>query len=556
MQPAREFDRTPVPPEGLQPARHFASSYAGEHIAGTEFVIGAAFVAWGAAAKDVIFGLLLGNFLAVLTWRFVCAPIAVHSRLTLYALLAKLGGPIFVKMYSVVNGILFAILAGSMITVSASAVRIPLGISAQTQWYPTDVTFIAVALLVGAVVVTVSALGFRRLAQFASAVVPWMVMMFLVGALASVPVLAMHAGVSLPLSSLSDLIMIAETHVWVSSDSGLDFWHVAAFAWVANLAMHGGLGDMALLRFAKHANYGYFSAFGMFIGHFAAWIFAGVMGAAAGVVLNRSITEIDSGGVAYQALGISGIIAVIIAGWTTSNPTLYRAGLAFQSLNSSWSRVRVTIIVGIITTAISCFPFVFTKLLDFVGVMGLTLAPVGAIIIVEYWFFKHLGMARYWASHRQLLLNWAALLSWAAGLLVALGLSRFGLHLFFLVVPVWIATSVIYIVLARLFGAGQAYGGIAEKVESEIAERRAEERLFLDSPQPAPEASNVRKPLLAILRIMIFASLAACFFMAIQLILVPQEEFDAASESFKWMLLIPTVLFMVSGFGKAMAQAK
>ena len=32
--------------------------------------------------------------------------------------------------------------------------------------------------------------------------------------------------------------------------------------------------------------------------------------------------------VAYQALGLSGILAVIIAGWATSNPTLYRAGLA------------------------------------------------------------------------------------------------------------------------------------------------------------------------------------------------------------------------------------
>ena len=36
--------------------------------------------------------------------------------------------------------------------------------------------------------------------------------------------------------------------------------------------MHGSLGDMTLLRFAKSPRYGYFSALGMFIGHYMAWV--------------------------------------------------------------------------------------------------------------------------------------------------------------------------------------------------------------------------------------------------------------------------------------------
>ena len=32
---ANEFEREPVKPEQLEPARHFAASYAGEHVAGT-----------------------------------------------------------------------------------------------------------------------------------------------------------------------------------------------------------------------------------------------------------------------------------------------------------------------------------------------------------------------------------------------------------------------------------------------------------------------------------------------------------------------------------------
>ena len=61
-----------------------------EHTAGTEFMIGPLFVAWGASAFSLIFGLLLGNLLAVLTWRFLTATIATRERLTLYFKMEKI----------------------------------------------------------------------------------------------------------------------------------------------------------------------------------------------------------------------------------------------------------------------------------------------------------------------------------------------------------------------------------------------------------------------------------------------------------------------------------
>ena len=476
---ANEFDHSPVPPQRLQPARYFAASYAGEHVAGTEFVIGAAFVAWGASAGDVILGLLIGNTLAVLTWALVCAPVAVNTRLTLYAYLEKIAGPGFIRIYSVINGILFCILAGSMITVSASAVRIPFGVAPQTQWYPTDPAFIIVALAVGAVVVTLAVLGFKRLAQFAGAVVPWMITMFLVGGIAAIPLLAREAGMALPALELRQLWAIATDHIWIRDESaGLSIWHVAAFAWVCNLAMHGSLGDMTLLRYARKSSYGYFSALGMFIGHFMAWIAAGAMGAGAGAALGLAITGLDAGEVAWQVLGWSGIIAVIIAGWTTSNPTLYRAGLAFQSLNPRWSRARVTLVVGIATTVISCFPFVFTRLLDFVGIMGLTLAPVGAVIVTEHWLFPRLGMTRYWSRYKGARLNTAALIAWVTGLVSAWLLNRAGLHLFFLLIPTWIVTTAAYLALAAIMGARRDYAEARAEAEQEAA-RRATEQAWL-----------------------------------------------------------------------------
>ena len=130
-----EFDREPVPQNKLFRGLHFAGLYAGEHTAATEFVIGALFVSWGASVLDIFVGLLIGNLLAVLSWTLFCAPIAVQTRLTLYWYVHKIGGKYFAFFYNIFNALLYCVLAGTMITVSASAVRIPIKIPAQTQWY-------------------------------------------------------------------------------------------------------------------------------------------------------------------------------------------------------------------------------------------------------------------------------------------------------------------------------------------------------------------------------------------------------------------------------------
>ena len=89
-----EFERERVREDRLHGGMYFAGSFAGEHVAATEFVIGALFVIWGATAFDVVVGLLLGNALAVLSWALICAPIAIKTRLTLYWYLRRIAGPV------------------------------------------------------------------------------------------------------------------------------------------------------------------------------------------------------------------------------------------------------------------------------------------------------------------------------------------------------------------------------------------------------------------------------------------------------------------------------
>ena len=534
-----EFEMEPVAPESLKSSKSFIASFAGEHVAGTEFVIGALFVSWGVSTGDLLIGLLIGNTLAVLTWALITAPIATDTRLTLYAYLEKIAGPGTIKVYSLVNGVLFCILAGAMVTVSASAVRVLFDLPAQVNWYPTDAGFVIVALTVGAVGSYIAMNGFTKVTRFAEVCAPWMILMFIIGAVISLPVLVAQPDSISQISNLNDLYTLAESYIWVESQSDIGLMHVAAFAWVANLSMHGSLGDLTLLRYAKRSHYGYYSSLGMFIGHYLAWICAGVMGAAAGLLLNQNVTQLDAGEVAFQTLGLVGILAVIIAGWTTSNPTIYRAGLAFQSINHKWNRKAVTLLTGIVTTIIACFPFVFTGLLDFVGVMGLMLSPVGAVIVTEHWIFPRLGLTRYWNSYKRNTTNYAAIISWLSALSLAMVLNYyFNIHLFFLVVPVWIWSTLCYLGMSFLAGAKQTYEE-AEIYEKQELSRKEAESKYLNNEQlnkvtTKKEHGNRMCEWVANLSLLSLAFIASGIFLGL------------SHNSIKMWLIFPTIIYFVS----------
>ena len=119
-----EFDREPVKEDNLYGWGTFIAMFASEHIAGTEFVLGTLLVLHGVTAFDVFAGLALGNLLAVLSWALMCAPIAVKERLTVYWQIRKIAGPYLTVLYSGLFAIILCLLAGSMVSVSTTAVAL------------------------------------------------------------------------------------------------------------------------------------------------------------------------------------------------------------------------------------------------------------------------------------------------------------------------------------------------------------------------------------------------------------------------------------------------
>lgn len=437
-----EYDREPVAREKLQTGWQFAGLFAGEHVAATEFVIGAFFVLHGVRAADLIAGLLIGNTLAVLSWAFICAPIAVRTRLTLYWYLRRIAGPGLTLVYNVANALLYCVLAGAMISVAATGVATVLGIRgpALGQVLPENPAWVLITFMLGAVFTTLAVLGFEKLSRFAAVCSPWLFPIFIAGAVAMLGRLGVNP-------NLDNLWEVLNTRVWsgvaTPGQEQFGLWHVIFFAWFANLAMHVGLSDMALLRYAKSWRYGLYSAFGMYPGHLLCWLCSGVM--VAGV--NR---EMNPGLMAFEAAGWAGVGAVIIAGWTTANPTLYRVGLALQTVTPGWPRWKVTAAAGAVTTVLACFPVFFLKLLDYVAIYGLVLMPMGAIVFAEHWIFPRLGIEQYQAERRGWVFNWRAFAVWAGTLAVC---GVLPMHLFFRWLPGYVIAIAAYTLLSRGKGA-------------------------------------------------------------------------------------------------------
>lgn len=434
-----EFDREPVSPDKLQSGSKFAGLFAGEHVAATEFVIGAFFVLHGVTARDLVWGLLLGNLLAVLSWTFVCAPIAVRTRLTLYWYLRKIAGPGLTVIYNIANAILYCILAGAMIAVSATAIGLAFNIETPSlsDVFPGSVGWILITIALGAAFTALAILGFEKLSKFAQVCSPWIFIVFIAGALAMLPRLGVQ-------SNFSNFWDVAKSRIWngiaVPGQDKFGFWHILFFAWFCNLAMHIGLSDLAIFRYAKKWTYGLYTAFGMFPGHMLAWISSGIMVAAVG-------REMNPGLMAYEAAGLAGVAGLILAGWTTANPTLYRAGLALQVITPNWPRWKVTLAAGTITTVISCFPIVFVKLLNYVAIYGLVLMPIGAVVFAEHWILPKLKIEQYRAEKYQWLINWRALVVWAGTLMICFLLP---LHLYFLWLPGYFIALAGYVGLQAL----------------------------------------------------------------------------------------------------------
>lgn len=456
--PGDEFERRPVPKGALKGNKSFWGMYAGEHAAGTEFMIGPLFLAAGASLSNLILGLLIGNILAVLTWRYLVVPIAMSKRLTLYFQLERIAGKNLVKFYNVINGILFCFLAGCMITVSASAVGIPFGINYETPataFGLGSASFTGLVVVVGVVIALVAAAGYDTVSRFANVAAPWMIVIF-----AACGLVSLHQMNATSFTALSEGKFWNDAIAFVTEKNGpTDFGlgKIILFGWLCNGAMHFGMADLSIFRFAKNKSSGWAPSIGMFLGHYMAWICAALLLAA---LIKTNPTETLSsegkvvanpGQLAWYALGWAGVVCVVVAGWTTANPTIYRAGLAFQAIVPGSKRLTMTLVAGAVATVAGIFPNLSAQLLGFVGTYGTILGPMGAIIFVDFWLMKKFGLRSDAAAEDRTSFSPSVALAWLIPVTIALYMIfKGGTWPIYTVIPCWIASAALYLLFSKM----------------------------------------------------------------------------------------------------------
>ncbi|WP_373095879.1 cytosine permease [Zhongshania sp.] len=553
-------EQLPVANSKLHGWKHFAGLYAGEHVAATEFVIGATFVALGAATKDILLGLLIGNLLAMCSWWLLTAPIAVETRLSLYNYLNKIAGHSMTKLYNWANVAIFSVISAAMITVSSTAVRFLFNIPAQLNWYPSSFWFVLIVIAMGSIVVLVAMYGFSTVADFSKICAPWLFVIFIAGSFNLFPGLSFHVLGDTTLTNWSDFVAIGDSSIWTgftgSGEKGIGLLEVIGFAWAANSITHFGLIDMAIFRFAKRKRYGLLSGVGMFFGHYIAWISAGIMGAGAAVILKTTITTLDPGDVAYHALGLTGFVIIIVAGWTTANANLYRAGLAAQSIFVNHSREKTTAVVGVVTVIIACFPFVFSQMLPLLTYTGLLVVPVGGIVFAEHVLFPKIGLTRYWAKYQNISRSVPAIGSWALALIFGFGLNALDvMSFYYLFIPTWLFTIVTYTLLARKYGADKSYSEeiAAEELEQQQIVEFQDAQAVHDQDFVA-DTSVVSKVLngISLISLLIIAGFAC----QVMFFSTNMEIYSLNKSQFETYCFIFTVFYFVSAYTALRRQKK
>src|SRR5690606_35733476 len=146
----------------------------------------------------------------------------------------------------------------------------------------------------------------EQVSKFSNVAAPWTIRVFIAAAVGVVP--------QLGVSSLREFWSVAQSTIWTGvplvGQSNVTFWHIMFFAWFCNMAMHIGMADLSLLRYAKKWQYGFSSATGVFLGHYIAWIASGILYSL--FLLNATNTNSFSPGpIAYSAAGIAGAFCVL-----------------------------------------------------------------------------------------------------------------------------------------------------------------------------------------------------------------------------------------------------
>lgn len=137
-----------------------------------------------------------------------------------------------------------------------------------------------------------------------------------------------------------------------------------------------------------------------------------------GAILTKISGEYDVSMVLIKVgLPFIGILSIVLSTWTTNSSNIYSGGLNLvMTFNIPDHRRReVTIIAGVVGTLLGAFG-ILSHIEGFLSFLSYLVCPIGGIMLADYWVVGK-GKKENWHSKDGV--NWAGVISWAVGAILA-----------------------------------------------------------------------------------------------------------------------------------------
>lgn len=397
---------TPIPQSERVGWRAPLFNILGSNVAISELMIGGALIA-GMTFKNLVLTSILGNLILVLILS-IQGYIGAKEGLNTYVIAESVFGEIGGKwIISAILGITsfgwFGIQAGVA------------GLSVQKIFPTLNLTFTIIVL--GLLMMLFAVLGFESMAKFNYVAVPPLILLMIWGLYKSISITGVSSVLNyVPESSMS----IAEG---VNMVVGLII--VGAVISPDQLRYTRGLKDILIIGFVGFATISVFQQ-----------VAAGVLAMGAPT---SDITEV------LANLGFSNVafLILLLAAWSTNVSNAYSGGLALNTVFPNMNRKTVTLVAGLIGTAIAATGIIF-KFEAFLSILGVAVSSIAGVIWADYYIINKQKLVEKPG------INWGAIISW----LIGFGVSYISNEIKFGIAPIngILVASLAYFIIDKMMG--------------------------------------------------------------------------------------------------------
>ena len=170
------------------------------------------------------------------------------------------------------------------------------------------------------------------------------------------------------------------------------------------------------------------------------------------------------------------------------------------------------------------------------------------IVFAEHQLFPKIGYTRYWSKFQDYKNSTPAVLSWILGLVFGFGLNMLDvMSFYYLFIPTWFFTILVYIFLAGRYGANKKYPeGEKKEEEYNIAIEKYHKKLEAEELKIAEDVSIISRGL----KFVAYAVLGLTLFLALKTLVASPDESTYISnrDSFYQIGFVCTIIYFVAAY--------